>query len=120
MNTPNNKQAKNWATAIKVFLASLSITSLFGLWNLFNKSTQEAGTEVDNTESGNTSAFNTALPTLVPSVLDSTNTSQNSHELAQVSAQEVQPTTAPVIERVVISSSGSSGGGAPSARTSSS
>lgn len=120
MNTPNNKQGKNWATAIKVFLASLSVTSLFGLWNLFSKNTQEASAEADNTTVDNTSALNTALPTLVPSTLDNTSTSQTSQELAQVSAQEVQPTTAPVIERVVISSSGSSGGGAPAAKTSSS
>ena len=120
MNTPNNKQNNHWTTAIKVFLASLSITSLFGLWNLFNKSNQEASAEVDDTASGNTSALNTALPTLVPSALDSPSTSQSIQELAQVTAQETQPTAAPVIERVVIGTSGSSGGGAPAARTSSS
>lgn len=116
MNT-SNRSNKGWVNAIKIFLASLSITSLFGLWNLFNRNAQESRTEDTASSEGN--ALTTPLPTLMPSVTDNRNNT-GTQELAQVDAQQAQPTSAPVIERVVIGSSGGSSGGAPAARTASS
>ncbi len=109
MNTNPTHQNRNVFTFIKIFLASISLTSLFGIWSYFSKNGQ--GTSI--------AAIPTpeALPTLVPSVLDSqVGTGQ---ELQAVTQATPQATATPVIEKVVVSTTGRSGGGSAS-RTSSS
>lgn len=110
-NKPN--RPKNSFTFIKIFLASISLSGLFGLWSFFGRSNQSAGTSGNLPETG---LLNNALPTLVPSVLDNQPATQN---LQQVAQPTPQATATPVIEKVVVNNSGRSGGGS-AARTSSS
>jgi hypothetical protein len=109
MNTIPNNQNKNMFTFIKIFLASVSLTSLIGLWSFFNKNSQE-------TSSTATPSPETALPTLVPSVLDNQTAAQELLPVTQVTPQAI---ATPVIEKVVVSSSGRSGGGSASKTSSS-
>ena len=103
---------------VKIFIASLSLTSLLGLWNLFSKDDKTSGLTSlnDSPQDLTEDIFNAPLPTVAPSVLQEGSGSQT---IIQVTPQAIQPTPIPVIEKVVIGSSGRSGG-SPSTKTSSS
>lgn len=110
MTTNSTQQNKNIFTLIKFVLASISLTSLFGIWNFFSKNSREMPEAATPTPES-------ALPTLVPSVLE--NQAASGQNLHTVTKSTPQATATPVIEKVVVSSSGSSGGGS-SSKTSSS
>ena len=118
MNTPQIKQKKNLLNILKFSIASLSITSLIGLWNLFSR--EESNNAITPEQNKDNNFLNSPLPTLIPSVLDESASDLNVQQIEEIEPEKVQPTEEPVIERVVIGSSGGSGGGAPAAKTSSS
>ena len=111
-NTQNNK-SKGW----KLIIASLSVTSLIGLINIFSN---KDATKISS--SSNVDALlNLPIPTLVPvAVMD-----QNSpitttlREVAQPAVTATQAKQAPVVENIVVGG-GSSGSSGPSTSTSSS
>ena len=118
MNTPQQKQKKSLLNILKFSIASLSITSLIGLWNLFSR--EESNNAIIPEQNTEDDFLNSPLPTLVPSVLDEPASDSSVQQIQEIEPEKVQPTEEPVIERVVIGSSGGSGGGAPAAKTSSS
>ena len=121
MNMQQKSPKKNMLKAAKLAIATASITSLFGLWNLFSKEDNNAAAnlETEPTDSLEEQMLNAPLPTLAPSVLNQSQSSQASQNITQVTPPPAEPTLEPVIERVVVGSSGGSGGSS-STRTSSS
>ena len=107
-NTQNNK-SKGW----KLIIASLSVTSLIGLINIFsNKDAVKIGSQ-----SNVDALLNLPIPTLVPVVaVDQTAPTTTLREVAQPVATFAPAKQSPVIESVVVG--GSSSG--PSTSTSSS
>jgi hypothetical protein len=121
MVTPSKKSRKAILNGIKLFIASISVTSLIGLWNLFaQKEESLADAELNSPEPIEENLLNNPLPTLVSSMLDNDVSEGSDLPMTQVTPPAAQPTPEPVVERVVIGSSGGSGGGSSSTRTSSS
>ena len=121
MTIQKTQSKKKSLNAAKLFIASASLTSLFGLWNLFSKDENNTMSKLDSepTDSPEEQLLNAPLPTLAPSILDQGASSQTSQDIAQITPPPAEPTPEPVIERVVIGNSGSSSGNS-STRTSSS
>jgi hypothetical protein len=116
MNTSNNQTNKS--NGWKILIASLSVTSLFGLVNIFsNKDAAKTGS------SSNVDALlNLPIPTLVPAaaITEKTNTGAPAlRTVAQPVPTAVAASKPPVIEKVVVGG-GSSGSSGPSTSTSSS
>jgi hypothetical protein len=114
MNPSNNQNNKS--NGWKILIASLSITSLIGLVNIFSNN--------DAAKSNSTSSvdalLNLPIPTLVPVSAESGNTAATSlRAVAQPDPTAAPANQAPVIERVVVGG-GSSGSSRPSTSTSSS
>ena len=116
MNTSNNQNGKpnGW----KFIIASLSITSLIGLINVFsNRDAAKTGSN-----SNVDALLNLPIPTLVPAaVVDQTApTTTTLREVEQPVATVAPAKQSPVIESVIVGGGSSGGSSNPSTSTSSS
>jgi hypothetical protein len=111
MNTSNNQNGKSGGW--KIIIASLSVTSLIGLINIFsNRDASKAGSN-----SNVDALLNLPLPTLVPAAqVDHTAPATVLREVTQPVVTPTPAKQSPVIENVIVGG-GSSG---PSTSTSSS
>ena len=112
MNTSNNQNGRS--SGWKIIIASLSVTSLFGLINIFSNR--------DATKTGSNSnvdaLLNLPIPTLVPAAAadQTAPTSTTLREVDQPATTVAPAKQSPVIESVIVGGGSSS----PSTSTSSS
>ena len=111
MNTSNNQNGRS--SGWKIIIASLSVTSLFGLINIFsNRDAAKTGSD-----SNVDALLNLPIPTLVPvAAVDQTAPTTTLREVDQPVATAAPAKQSPVIESVIVGGGSSS----PSTSTSSS
>ena len=112
MNTSNNQNGRS--SGWKIILASLSVTSLIGLINIFSNKDALKNSNPSNVDA----LLNLPIPTLVPvtNVDQTVPTTTTLREVAQPVATAAPAKQNPVVESVIVGG-GSSG---PSTSTSSS
>lgn len=120
-----NKQNKNKLIGLKVFFASLSITSLLGIFNYLlnkNSSVKNNSDTAQPQKSDLGTLLNSPLPTLATASKSLSNPETVGLRQAEpIPAQELVEKPKPVIENLTVNSGGSSGSrSAPSTTTSSS
>jgi hypothetical protein len=116
MNTSNNQNGKSGGW--KIIIASLSVTSLIGLINIFsNRDAAKTGSD-----SNVDALLNLPIPTLVPvAAVDQAAPTMTLKEVTQPVVTVTPAKQSPVIESVVLDGGGSSSGSSkPSTSTSSS
>jgi len=115
MNTSNNQTGRSGGW--KIVIASLSVTSLIGLINIFSNRDAAKNTNPSNVDA----LLNMPIPTLVPvAAVDQTVPTTSLREVAQPAATLVPVKQNPVIESVIVGGGSSSGSSNPSTSTSSS
>ena len=105
MNTLNNQNSKS--SGWKIIIASLSVTSLFGLINIFsNRDAAKTGSD-----SNVDALLNLPIPTLVPvAAVDQAMPTTTLREVSQPVVNATPAKQSPVIESVVLDGGGSSSG----------
>ena len=116
MNTSNNQNGRS--SGWKIIIASLSVTSLIGLINIFsNRDAAKTGSD-----SNVDALLNLPIPTLVPAaaVDQQAVPTTTLREVDQPAATAAPAKQSPVIESVIVGGGSSGGSSGPSTSTSSS